>query len=184
MLPRLTSPRLVLRALTLADAAPMQRLASDWDVVRMLAAVPWPYPEGEAAAFIHELLDMGPTDDLAVYGIEARDAGFIGTLAFTPSDRDEDRAPRMGYWLGRPYWGRGYATEAARVALAGHAFGARGASAVAAGVFHDNTASQRVLEKLGFVVEAVSLRFNLARQMDVPHVDMRLTRARFEEGSR
>ncbi len=55
----------------------------------------------------------------------------------------------LGYWLGRPFWGHGYATEAARK-LAGFAFSRLKATQLTAGYFHDNPASGRVLEKVGF----------------------------------
>jgi RimJ/RimL family protein N-acetyltransferase len=63
---------------------------------------------------------------------------------------DGDVAPEVGYWIGRPYWGRGYATEAleAGVIWASRNWRRR---ALVAGHFEDNPASGRVLEKAGFL---------------------------------
>ena len=55
----------------------------------------------------------------------------------------------LGFWIGKPYWGRGYATEAAR-ALVGYAFDKLGLTQIVAGAFRENRASRRVLEKVGF----------------------------------
>ena len=60
-----------------------------------------------------------------------------------------DDAPEIGYWLGVPFWGNGYATEAAR-ALIDHAFGDLGYAVLTAGARVSNPASRRVLEKCGF----------------------------------
>jgi RimJ/RimL family protein N-acetyltransferase len=87
------------------------------------------------------------------------------------------RMPRLGYWIGRPYWGRGYATEAIG-ALTAHSFAAfPDADVIGAGVFADNPASRRVLEKLGFHNAGGKETFSKSRGVSVPTTDMRLTRA-------
>jgi Acetyltransferase (GNAT) domain len=64
--------------------------------------------------------------------------------------------PELGYWIGLPYWGRGYVTEAAR-ALIDHAFGALGCALLTSRARVSNPASRRVLEKCGFQWTGVSL---------------------------
>ena len=68
-------------------------------------------------------------------------------MSFFPDDAGR---PEMGYWLGRPYWGQGYATEVAERALvwANRDWGRR---YVMAGHFADNPASGQVLSKAGFL---------------------------------
>ena len=84
----------------------------------------------------------------------------------------------LGYWLGEPFWGRGFATEAARV-VADYAFAAFDVARLEAGVFEWNPASGRVLEKAGFHFEARLAKavFKDGRLMD------RLLYARFRTGS-
>jgi RimJ/RimL family protein N-acetyltransferase len=84
----------------------------------------------------------------------------------------------MGYWLGRPYWGQGYATEAARK-LAAFAFSGLKAGRLTAGYFHDNPASGRVLEKIGFKPDGAEHRDCLARGHTVYCLGMLLQRENF-----
>jgi RimJ/RimL family protein N-acetyltransferase len=71
--------------------------------------------------------------------------------------------PEIGYWLGRPYWGRGFATEAV-LGLLAWIKGARLAKAVISGHFDDNNASGRVLQKAGFLYTGViEPRYSTAR---------------------
>jgi RimJ/RimL family protein N-acetyltransferase len=64
--------------------------------------------------------------------------------------------PEIGYWLGVPFWGKGYATEAAR-ALIDHAFGELGYDVLVSGARVSNPASRRVLQKCGFEWTGVGL---------------------------
>ena len=68
----------------------------------------------------------------------------------------------VGYWLGRPFWGKGYATEAGRRAVK-FAFETLNADTLNAGWFHDNPASDRVLEKLGFQPAGEEERTSISR---------------------
>ena len=79
----------------------------DFDVSRMLARVPHPYSEEDAEDF----LAREPGDE-QVYAIERKGDGlFLGTIGFNPAEGYE-----FGYWLGKPFWGLGYATEALKAA--------------------------------------------------------------------
>ena len=81
----------------------------------------------------------------------------------------------LGYWLGRPHWGHGFATEAARAILA-FAFTTAALPELTSGCFTGNLRSARVLEKLGFRQTGTSTRACLAQAKDLPHLDMRLPR--------
>jgi len=92
--------------------------------------------------------------------IEHEDQGPVGVLGLF---EDDDLAPEAGYWIGRPFWGRGFATEALEGALvwAGKRWKRR---ALVAGHFADNPASGRVLEKAGFLYTGETRkRFSKAR---------------------
>jgi RimJ/RimL family protein N-acetyltransferase len=183
MLPTLLAPRLVLRPLQAADAPAMQRYASDFDVARMLAQVPHPYPEGEAAAFIAEVCELDDDLPFRVFAIDQD--GFAGTAALAADgDSFAQRTGRLGYWLGRPFWGHGLATEAVRVLLADYAFGTLGLRRVTAGVFDDNPASMRVLAKLGFTQTGEEMRWSEARGVEVRHLLYAVTPVAFVEALR
>mgnify|MGYP001766420505 CR=1 FL=1 len=141
----LETPRLVLRRPVRADAARLAELADDVGVAENLSTLPNPYTLDDALAFIDNT-EVGPTRwNLGVY-LKAENAAFVGTVSLMP--RDGDRFV-LGFWIGRPYWGRGFAAEAAQ-AVVDLAFTGLGADAVAATTRVTNGASRRVLEKCGF----------------------------------
>ena len=77
----------------------------------------------------------------------AERGSVVGAIGLAPAHIDE--GVELGFWIGKPYWGRGYATEAAR-ALLGFAFYDLGVTQIVAGAFRENRASLCVLEKVGF----------------------------------
>jgi RimJ/RimL family protein N-acetyltransferase len=154
--PRIETRRLVLRALTDGDAARMACLAGDFDVARMTTSMPHPFARHHADAFLARAQALDPAREM-VFAIELEDEGLIGVLGFHPTDLlgrqiggSAHVGPEIGYWLGRPYWGRGLATEAAVGAL-NWARTTWRRRIVVSGHFADNPASGRVLEKAGFL---------------------------------
>lgn len=137
------SERLLLRPVFAEDWEDIYRGLNDEGVVRMLCKAPWPYSEEDARASAARPHD--PTHlRFAVTLPNAEGSRLIGTIGL--GDRGE--GPEMGYWIARPFWGRGFATEAGRSLLSiarmlGHA-------RVRAGHALDNPASGKVLRKLGF----------------------------------
>ncbi len=165
--------RLQLVPLRPIHAPELHRLQNDWEVVRMLANIPWPLTlAGSEAAARKQLSAHRESDDFVVL----LGSNAIGVCAVKRPGRGDPRAmPRLGFWLGRAYWGRGYATEAVG-AIVGWAFDATGAERVGAGVFDDNPASRRLLENLGFSEAGRYLTACLSRREAVPTTDMRLER--------
>ena len=144
----LETPRLVLRRLELADVRMVERLAGAVEVARMTANVPHPYPSGLAERWIrstHAPLAAGTSAQL---GIALKGEGtLIGAIALV---RDAPgTGGQIGYWLGVPWWGEGYMTEALG-AMLDHGRAGMGLDHVWAQVFVANNASMRVLEKTGF----------------------------------
>jgi RimJ/RimL family protein N-acetyltransferase len=84
----------------------------------------------------------------------------------------------VGYWLGQPYWGHGYMSEAARGFIA-YVLATIPDDAIYSGAFRDNAASLRVQEKLGFERCGEAVSFSNPHQQDMHHVNTVLTRARF-----
>jgi RimJ/RimL family protein N-acetyltransferase len=162
--PTLSTPRLTLRPLKPGDAAALGRLVDDPGVATMTTSIPHPFPEGAAEAFIVRMGQADP-DREGVFALDSPRDGFIGVLGFHPDDRG---AVEIGYWLGRPYWGQGYMTEAVDAGLgwAGQGWGRR---YLLAGHFADNPASGQVLVKTGFLYTGEVLpRFSVARGEDAP----------------
>jgi RimJ/RimL family protein N-acetyltransferase len=140
---------------------------SDYDVARMTSRVPHPYGESDAEDFIA----MGEANRFV---IERKGDGlFMGMAGIHADDGYE-----FGYWLGRPFWGFGYATEAAQ-RLVTYAFTVLDMDQLHAGWFYDNPASGHVLAKLGARHNGSAMRDCRARGMALLCHDMLLTRADF-----
>jgi len=163
--PVIETQRLALRAPQPRDAARIARLCNDAGVARMTTRMPHPYGLADAEAFL-ALVERHDGARERVFVIEAAGEGAVGVLGFHP--REEDGRPEIGYWLGRPHWGRGYATEAVRAALR-WAAGQWRRRLVFAGHFSDNAASGHVLCKAGFLYTGeVQLRHSAARDALTP----------------
>jgi RimJ/RimL family protein N-acetyltransferase len=161
--PILETRRLLLRAPVMEDIDRMTALAGDWEVARMLGRMPHPYLPEHAEEFLGLCQAMDPATD-RVFAIELEDEGFIGVIGFSPFEGGTE----LGYWIGRPYWGRGLASEAADAAMA-WAKRVWRRRYVLATHFSDNPASGRVLCKAGFLYTGeVVLRDCRARGEKVP----------------
>lgn len=165
----LVTRRLTLRPPALPDAEDIALHLSNWNVARMLARVPFPYWVEDAEDWIAGL--RGRPDDL-VYTIHRERLIGLVSLEGDPAE------PQLGYWLGEPWHGRGFMTEAVAAVLA-HAFDARGVPAVRSCVFDDNPASLRVQQKLGFSVAGAGLEWSRSRGEAVPTRHTRLTACAF-----
>ncbi|TRD10528.1 GNAT family N-acetyltransferase [Erythrobacter insulae] len=138
------SARLLLRPLWPEDWQGVLSGIADEDVVRNLASAPWPYAAEDARRFVSLPIDPLFPRFLIT---RARDAEIVGCIGMDPMDGDKD-AVELGYWIARPYWGQGFATEAGTAALkVARTLGHR---RLFASHFLDNPASGAVLRKIGF----------------------------------
>lgn len=167
--PMLETPRLRLRQPAERDIPAIIAIAGDWEVARRLARMPHPYTLADARFFLDRVVTSEST-----WAITVADA-MIGCVGLAPLP---DGSRELGYYVGRPWWGRGYASEAAG-AIVAHAFGTLGLDIVHSGHFADNPASGRVLTKIGFEVTGTGERPNMAAGRPMPSVEMRLTRSRW-----
>jgi len=149
----LRTQRLLLRALRLADAPRIRRLAGDRAVASTTLRIPHPYEKGMAEQWIQaqrERCQKGREIRFAIV-LRSRNLliGVIGLRVTASHARGE-----LGYWIGKPYWRRGYATEAAAAVLR-YGFDTLGLNRICAYHFRRNPASGRVLRKLGMTPEAI-----------------------------
>lgn len=151
------TPRLKLRALRMSDAQRIAQFCDDPGVGRNLAQTPLPYLPAAAEGWILINAARASRGTDFVYAVELPGEGLIGAIG--AHARGEDGF-EMGYWFGRPYWGQGFATEAASAFVSE----AKNLGALNAGHFVDNPASGRVLSKVGFAYTGETLAmFSLGR---------------------
>jgi RimJ/RimL family protein N-acetyltransferase len=163
------TPRLLLRPGFAEDAPALAAAIADEAIARNLATVPWPYRIRDAEAFL-----ASPRDPvLPSLLIVERTGGAPRLVGACGLGRRPSGAVEMGYWVARPHWGRGFATEAC-VALIDIAR-TLGLAQLEGSHFVDNPASARVLEKLGFEPTGlIAPRMSCARGADTPARLMRL----------
>ena len=157
--PVIETRRLTLRAPRPQDVSRIARMANDIDIARMTLRMPHPFTATHAEDFVLQVASQDPAQ-ANTFVIEHEDHGPVGVIGMF---EDKDPAPETGYWIGRDYWGRGYATEALEGALvwASRKWKRR---VMLAGHFADNPASGRVLEKAGFLYTGETRRaFSQAR---------------------
>jgi ribosomal-protein-alanine N-acetyltransferase len=174
----LTTQRLRLCAPQESDVDAIMALLGDFDVARNLSSPPHPYREEHARAYIESSranrLDGSGFNFAVCRQDDAALIGMIGT-------RSRESGPfELGYWIGKPFWGHGYATEAGR-RLVEFAFAELVLPQLIAGWFVDNPPSGRVLEKLGFVYDGEDERHSNARGEAVRSHRAILERARWEQ---
>ena len=153
--------RLVLRPITNEDAPNFAKLGNDRDIARMTGSFPYPFPLISVEVKIMMLNAQKRRGIGYPYAI-TKDGGDL--MGVTDLFRKDETTPfEIGYWIGKPFWGKGYMTEACE-ALVAEAERTLGANKFVAGVFADNLGSMRVLEKLGFKrVGEVGKYFSMAR---------------------
>ncbi|MEP7130819.1 MAG: GNAT family N-acetyltransferase [Sphingomicrobium sp.] len=163
------TPRLLLRPGFPEDAPALAAAIADEAIARNLLSVPWPYRMRDAEAFL-----ASPRDPiLPSFLIFERTPAAPQLIGSCGLGRRPSGAVEMGYWIVRPFWSRGFATEACSALI--EIAGALGLAQLEGSHFLDNAASARVLEKLGFEpVGIVAPRMSCARGGEVPARLMRL----------
>jgi len=170
--------RLLLRPGWAEDAPALAKAIADETIVRNLASAPWPFALRDAEAHL-----AAPRDPLlpSLLIFERTDGEplLVGSCGL---GRRASGAVELGYWIARPHWGQGFATEAGQ-ALVAMARALRLAR-LEASHFLDNPASGRVLEKLGFQSTGmIAPRLSCARGVEIPARYFRLELAAVAAGS-
>jgi RimJ/RimL family protein N-acetyltransferase len=169
MLPgKIETKRLMLRAPIRGDVPDLVRLADNKNVASKLARMPSPYTRADAVGFIEI---MALRADERPYAVTL-DGRLIGVVGFS---FHEGEPAELGYWLGEPFWGNGYMTEAARalidVAQPTHYYDRIVAKALAS-----NEASLHVLTKLGFERTSKKARKSVPADKQIISLELRRPR--------
>ena len=158
--PSLHTARLVLRPFRLSDAGDVRTLAGEWEIADTTLTVPHPYPDGTAELWIATHATGFLAGTQATFAIEERSTQrLVGAVGLHIEARHS--LAELGYWIGVPFWGRGFATEAAR-AVVDFALHTLCVNRIQARHFVRNPASGRVLTKVGMKFEG-TLRQSLRK---------------------
>ena len=145
--PELRTDRLILRELALEDAPSLQRLAGEWEVARMMLFIPHPYEDGMAEEWIATCRPAYEAGERMTWAVALREKGtLVGSITLHLHPLHDNA--ELGYWIGRPYWGCGYATEAAENAVR-YGFEELGLHRIHSSRFGSNHASGKVMRKVG-----------------------------------
>lgn len=145
---QLRTERLLLRAYEDSDVPRIVPLLGAWEVVVNTLRVPYPYTHNDAREYVKGGLNQEVQTRFGIF--DANTGDLYGGIGLMPEEQHQ-RA-EIGYWIGKPYWGRGYATEAARE-MVRYGFETLKLNRIYAGIFEGNPSSVHVLEKLGFQYE-------------------------------
>jgi len=175
---RLETDRLVLRPFEAADAAAVPAFAGRWEVARMTARIPHPYPENAAAGWIAGHAAARENGSEHSFAVVLKENGqVVGACGLR---RCEPGNFELGYVLAPEFWGQGLATEAAK-ALVVCGFEKLEAEALTSGHFIDNPASGRVLEKAGLRGNGMARQWSEARRDFVDAQRYLLTRESWQK---
>ncbi|MFB2839709.1 GNAT family N-acetyltransferase [Floridanema evergladense] len=149
--PTIHTERLVLRPFQLTDAPEVQRLAGDRVIASFTLSIPHPYEDGMAEDWIKTHPKNLAEGKEVVFAIAFPETNMLcGTIGLA-INREHNRA-ELGYWIGKPFWGNGYCTEAA-LAVVKYGFESLGLHRIHSAHFSSNPASGRVMQKIGMRYE-------------------------------
>lgn len=166
----LNGARVRLRRPRISDTGPLALYAGDRRVASMTTSIPHPYPPGAAESWVTAILTGRSPETVWIIDATPDDgAELVGVISLKREKAE------LGYWVGPPFWGTGYASEAAEL-VCRHLLDT-GLDRVFASVFFDNPGSQRVLARTGFRQTGETWLYSVARQVEVPALVYELTAA-------
>ncbi|MDO9334681.1 MAG: GNAT family N-acetyltransferase [Dehalococcoidales bacterium] len=145
-LPTLYTECLILRPHSLWDADDLQKLIEDKDIASTTFNLPYPYTLEDAIEFIGQREEKYEETGSPEFAITHKDGYFIGGIGMRFNKEHENG--KIGYWIGKPYWGKGFCTEAA-CAVVKYGFEVLGLNRIHAAHMTRNPASGRVMQKIG-----------------------------------
>jgi ribosomal-protein-alanine N-acetyltransferase len=152
--PVLQTQRLILRPFTLEDAPIVQRLAGAYEVAATTLNMPHPYQDGMAQQWISSQRAKHEKGEVVDFAIVIREGRLLCGAIGLGIDKRNNNA-ELGYWIGVPYWGQGYCTEAAKEVLS-YGFKSLNLHRIYAAHLKCNPASGRVMQKIGMSYEGCS----------------------------
>jgi RimJ/RimL family protein N-acetyltransferase len=152
--PTIPTARLILRPFQPGDAEIVQKLAGEREVADTTLNIPHPYEDGIAEAWLATHKTGFEDGTLAVFAIVLRESGqLVGAIGLEIDRRF--KLAELGYWIGKPFWNRGYATEAA-IGIIRYGFTSLELNRIASRHFTRNPASGRVMQKAGMQHEGMA----------------------------
>lgn len=149
--PEIRTEKLILRPFLLSDSKRVQQLAGDIRVATTALNIPYPYKDGMAEAWIGSHREGMVNDKEITYGIVLKENNeLIGAIGFMINRAH--RKAELGYWIGIPYWGKGYCTESSK-AMIKFGFDRLDLNKIYANALVSNVASWTVMEKSGMKYE-------------------------------
>lgn len=149
--PRLETDRLNLRNFSMDDCDDVTRMVDDPQIAANTIEIPHPYEYHMAADWIKSHRKNFNAGQGVVFAITCREAGnLIGAIGLTINS--VDNKAEMGYWIGREYWNKGYATEAGKAVVA-YGFDKLGLHRIFGKHLRRNLASGKVMQKVGMLYE-------------------------------
>ena len=157
-MPEIHTDRLILRkAISKQDKISLVSQIGDWEVVKWLANVPYPYTYNDCEDYF--LISDSNQYALNIFW----DNKLIGGVSLT---LDGDNYYDLGYWIGKDYWGKGYATESSKKLLE-YVLDKLDLPKIKSGYFVGNSASGNVLKKLGFKEVGVEKRYSVSNKKEM-----------------
>lgn len=144
---KLETVRISLTPFTHEDNSELIELAGNWEVVKMTSSIPFPYKNHHASDWIDRQKILLP--QCKEIALAIRTDTLVGCVSLFDID---DGCAEIGYWVGEPYWGSGYASEATEQMIK-FAFDVLRLTKVEGWCLKDNPASSKVMEKNGFTFQ-------------------------------
>jgi RimJ/RimL family protein N-acetyltransferase len=142
----LRTARLILRPFAMSDAPRITELICDPEVIGMLEQPPWPYQLEDAQFWLAGMTERQRTGSAHNFAVDLPGTGLVGSIGL---QKKKSELLDLGYWIGKPYWGKGFAGEAA-TAIMIWAQSVLDIQELESGYFEDNPASGKILSRLGF----------------------------------
>jgi RimJ/RimL family protein N-acetyltransferase len=150
-IPGIETSRLILRPFGSSDAPLVQRLAGDEEVARNTLAMPFPYLDGMAEAWIANHLKDYQDGKALILAITLKETDkFIGAIGL--SLQMQYRLAELGYWIGKEFWNQGFCSEAVK-AIIRFGFEQLNLHKIYASHFSNNPASGKVMLNAGMIYE-------------------------------
>ncbi len=146
--PTIETERLILRPFQLSDGKEVQRLSGAKEIVSTTLNIPYPYEDGKAEEWISKHQEKFDTGKEVQFAITMKSDGKLISAISLMGISERHSHAEIGFWIGRPYWDKGFCTEAGR-SVVRYGFETLGLNRIHANHFPRNPRSGRVLQKLG-----------------------------------